>query len=668
MKFLNNLNIRGKLLMLIAPPLLALLAMEVHDLSETNSDISSLESVSVLVKLTELNSKVAHELQKERGMSAGFLGSRGNDFADALPQQRRLSDEQISAWRNYLRTVDLREYSEVATLISEASLEIDRIADVRNGVSALKLPLKEALAYYTGTISHLLQVPARATLYTNEGTLSRKLQAYYNFLQAKERSGIERAVLANVFAADQFGPGLHNRFVRLVTEQDAYFQNFERFSESVELADYRTFLASTANKEVLNLRERAEGNASTGGFGVGSEDWFRSATARINELKALEDKLSQSLLTESASKLAQAQSEMSSVLITSIAVIAAVVVIATGIFRGLSFQIQELTTSLRRMANDLNLHQPAKVLSDDELGKAAQDFNHMQAELASMVHSINEISQHLTLIAMQNHVTISLSTKGMVKQQDETGSVVTAITELEQATREIANNIQTMADRSDGANNVIHSSTKVVQSSVERIASLNDSMAHVSHAIRELHDSSDSIGGVLSVIKAIAEQTNLLALNAAIEAARAGEQGRGFAVVADEVRTLAQRTQDSTAEIEQIVGKFQKEARQAFDAVDSSQKAVNETVQLADTLSQELSNIRDAVTEIRDMSDQVAAAAEEQVQTNQEVARSITSIYDISRHTSATGDFMRKTAKEQRELADRLKSESSRFDLGIRVR
>ena len=668
MQFLNNLNIRGKLLMLIAPPLLALLAMEAHDLAETNTKISSLESVSVLVKLTELNSLVAHELQKERGMSAGFLGSGGKNFADALPQQRRVADEQAAKWRDYVRTVDLKPYPEVASLVSEASRELDRIADIRNGISSLKLPVKDAIGYYSGTISHLLLVPARATLYSNDGQLSRKMQAYYNFLQAKERAGIERAVLANVFAADQFGAGLYTRFVRLVSEQEAFFQSFERFSSPEELTDYRAFLASAANRDVIALRERAEQQATDGGFNVRPEDWFRSATSRINELKALEDKLSTALINDAEAGLSAAEGELSSVVMTSLVVIIAVLAIATGIFKGLSDQIRELTSALRRMSNDLNLHQPAKVLSGDELGQAARDYNHMQAELAAMVHSINEISQHLTLIAMQNHVTISLSTKGMVKQQDETGSVVTAITELEQATREIANNIQTMADRSDGANNVIHSSTKVVQSSVERIASLNDSMAHVSHAIRELHDSSDSIGGVLSVIKAIAEQTNLLALNAAIEAARAGEQGRGFAVVADEVRTLAQRTQDSTAEIEQIVGKFQKEARQAFDAVDSSQKAVTETVQLADTLSQELSNIRDAVTEIRDMSDQVAAAAEEQVQTNQEVARSISSIYDISRHTSATGDFMRKTAKEQRELADKLKQQSSRFDLGVRVR
>lgn len=664
MKFLSRLSIRDKLFLLVLPPVIALLLTDLRNLQEAGEDISGYESVKVLVEITQLNSALAHELQKERGMSAGYLGSKGAAFGDALPGQRRLADDRLNAWNKYVTTHDFSGYPDVKILVENARDGFQRLAQIRSGVSDQTTSLKDTLGFYTTNIAHLLAVPAKATLYTNDSDLSRRLQAYYSFLQGKERSGIERAVLSNAFGADRFAPGLHTRFVRLVSEQDAYLGSFVAFSQAGEAAEYNQFLQSSAHKDVVALRELAEQRAETGGFGVAAADWFRKATTRINALKTMEDTLSTGLVNQATQALNAAESRFAMILIMTLAIITGAVVITVGILKGLLSQISALSKAVRRMANDFNLHEPAKVFSEDELGRAAADFNHMQAEFAGMVRSIENISQHLTLIAMQNHVTISLSTKGMVQQQDETGSIVTAVTELEQATREIASNIQTMADRSDIANGVIRKSGVVVQNSVERIASLNDSMANVSRAIKELHDSSDSIGGVLSVIKAIAEQTNLLALNAAIEAARAGEQGRGFAVVADEVRTLAQRTQDSTAEIEQIVGKFQKEARSAFNAVDESQKSVDETVQLADTLSQELSNIRDAVTEIRDMSDQVAAAAEEQVQTNQEVSRSISSIHDISRHTAATGDFMRKTAKEQRELAADLKAQAARFDLG----
>lgn len=661
---LSQISLRGKLLLLVIPPLLTLLLTDLWFLKESHDRINGLKSVQTLVTLTQLNSELAHELQKERGMSAGYIGSGGQSFAKAILQQRQVTDARLADWRAFVDSADLSSFSMVDQDTQRALTAFSTLEDRRKLVTALDADLKSTLAFYSGAIENLLLVPADATNYTTDAEISRALQAYYSFLQAKERAGIERAVLSNVFAADKFAEGLYEKHIRLVSEQYIFLDTFKHFTDDKGLQLYKDFSESKEVKKVYEFRGIALKSATKQGFNVVSTEWFAAATARIDLLKSFESSLSGALGELSELHLEQAYSEFYIILSVAVAMVILMTLLMAGILKSVLGQLKQLTLGIQRMANDMNLHSPVKVFSSDELGAAAKDFNHMQANMADMVASIESVSKHLNLIAIQNHATISLSTKGMLKQQDETGLVVVAVEELEEVAKDIARNIQEMSDQSDAAEKIVHTSVGVVQSSVEKISGLTDSMETVSGVIQELHDSSQLIGGVLNVIKEIAEQTNLLALNAAIEAARAGEQGRGFAVVADEVRTLAQRTQDSTAEIEQIVRKFQKEAQSATDAVDASQSGVVATVRLSDSLTKELSLIQNAIREIRERSDQIAAAAEEQVQTNNEVAKNTSNIFDISRHTVVTGDFMQKTAKEQKELASQLQTQAERFDLG----
>ncbi len=662
MALLKNMSVKHKLLVLVAVPLLLAGYLESQRVVSAFDQVGELESVRILVAVTAANSLLAHELQKERGMSAGYLGSQGKSFSDTLPGQRALTDEKLKLWRGKVeQNPELGNYPEIHAVVSNITDHLSRLREIRSGVDGLSLPLDDVLTYYTSTIDRLLVIPAMATTYTSDGTTIRQLQAYYSFLQGKERAGIERAVLSNVFGRDRFTPALFTRFVRLVSEQDAHLQTFSRLAAKDILSRYDDFLISPASTDVSRMRDVAFSRQQD--FGIDAKAWFTNATARINALKQLEDRQEQ-LLEE------HAQTELSRIRLQAWvgSIIAGVVIILTLILATLLSvwmyrQIMVLQSGLNHAGRDLQLDHRIAVTLGDELGEAAQDANRMFERMGDMVRRIRSISDQLTLISMQNHVTISLSTKGMNLQQDETGKVVTAVSQQEIATQDIASSMQQVADQTESANTITLQSGAAVERSVQVIHQLDERMLQVSAVIRDLHSSSDSIGGVLSVIKNIAEQTNLLALNAAIEAARAGEQGRGFAVVADEVRTLAQRTQESTAEIENIIGRFQQESRRAFEAVETSQQAVEETVSLATGLTGELEKIENAIAVIRDMTDQVAAAAEEHVATNKEVSGSIRSIYKIAEHTVATSNFMSKTAKEQQELAGQLRELAGQFSI-----
>lgn len=661
MDFLKNASVKNKFALLLLIPLASLLFFESIALKRHLQDISSLEHVVDLAELSAMNSALAHELQKERGMSAGFLGSKGAKFADALPKQRKLTDSRLAEWKNWLESHDYQGDDRVLAELASAANGLKKLAGIRSGVSAQSLPLSEVLKFYTGNIRHLLVVPAYATEYTENGELSRLLQAYYNFLQGKERAGIERAVLSNTFAADRFAPGLFARFVDLVSGQTAFFNNYLLFADDKALTQYNRFKVGTEQAAVEKYRETARENFISGGFGVEASVWFAASTDRINQLKNLEDDFRTDMVDHAKQLVFAATTRMWSSVLMACAIIALTVLTGWWISNLMYRQIRSLSDSMQLAGNELRLDTRCEIVMKDELGQSAVALNEMLANISGLVRNLDDTSHELELISIQNHCTVSLSSKGMMVQQQESEKVVVGVSQLEQATREIAANIQNVADQSGQAGEVAESSSQVVGHSVERIRDLDQHMTQVSSTIQELHESSGAIGGVLNVIKSIAEQTNLLALNAAIEAARAGEQGRGFAVVADEVRTLAQRTQESTAEIESIIGKFQQESEAAFQAVEHSKSAVEENVSMSGELDKALASIRTAISDIQNLSDQVAAAAEEQVATNQELAEAMRNIHNIAEHTVATSEFMRKTSKTQRELAKELNDKADQF-------
>lgn len=292
---------------------------------------------------------------------------------------------------------------------------------------------------------------------------------------------------------------------------------------------------------------------------------------------------------------------------------------------------------------------------------AANDFNRMQARLRDIVALIDDSAQRLRVSSDSSEEAIQACAVNMERQQVEANKAVSRVGEMEASSQAMSTDITAVVSEADKAAGVTQHSAGIVQNNLSCIGSLSDSMNSVAGVIKQLYESSESIGSVLGVIKSIAEQTNLLALNAAIEAARAGEQGRGFAVVADEVRTLAQKTQTSTSEIEAIISQFQKDSRKAYDTVEGSKTSVTEAVSLADSLNHELDLILEAVNQIKDRTVQVTGISDKQVMSNHKVSESIHEIHQLAQCTATTGNRIMVSVKEQSELAARLAEQARQF-------
>lgn len=333
------------------------------------------------------------------------------------------------------------------------------------------------------------------------------------------------------------------------------------------------------------------------------------------------------------------------------------------IIRSIMEPVRKISEAISRIeeTKDLTIRCDTKV--DDEIGQIAAHFN-------SMVESFQQlIKLVLDSVDVVNHSCQELSansiraSEGVARQLNETDMVATAITEMGATIDEIASNTELAAERASNTHdNAQRGQISVVQT-IEKIQALAEQLNGSAQVAVELEKDSETIGRVLDVIRGIAEQTNLLALNAAIEAARAGEQGRGFAVVADEVRSLAMRTQESTEEIAGIIETLQSRTRSIVDLMESTQKQGSESAEQAASAGTLLEQINTDVTNIMDMSTQIAAAIEEQSMVASEVNKNVVIIRDIAAESATAADENASASDEVKARTESLLQSVSVFKI-----
>jgi methyl-accepting chemotaxis protein len=345
-----------------------------------------------------------------------------------------------------------------------------------------------------------------------------------------------------------------------------------------------------------------------------------------------------------------------SIVVGALVSLALAYLIISGISRG----VREVEQTARQLAGG-DLGARVDYTNQDELGRVAEAFNQM----ADKFHqAINEVKDSVTQLASAAEETSAVTTQtnaGISQQLSETSQVATAMTEMSATVQDVARNAVEAAAAAREADDTFGEGKQVVDRVISAIGELAGEVESAANVIQQLEVESRNIGSVLDVIKSIAEQTNLLALNAAIEAARAGEQGRGFAVVADEVRTLAGRTQESTQEIEEMISRLQAGTDNAVKVMQTGKDITQVGVEQAAAAGEALQTINAAVDRISSMNTQIASAAEEQSSVTEEINRSIVSINEVAEQSSVGAQQTAEASDDLAKLAEQLKALVGRF-------
>lgn len=360
-----------------------------------------------------------------------------------------------------------------------------------------------------------------------------------------------------------------------------------------------------------------------------------------------------------------AHSDLLKSLVTMAVVITLIVIaVVSWLVNFLFRDLVRVSDALEEIASgEGDLTQRLEPRSDDEVGQLATNFNIFVGNMHEMVSKLSLVSASLSEQSKQTAQQSEERSARIRLQQDEINMVATAINEMAAATQEIAGNADNTAQNSSEAVTAcVHGGEQVVQTqgSIQNLAA---EVQVATEVIQELEVHGNSINTILSTIQDIAEQTNLLALNAAIEAARAGEQGRGFAVVADEVRVLSQRTHASTQEIQQMIETLQSTTGKAVSIMGDSRQLANTSVADADSAAVSLTQIQSAVERISDMATQIASAAEEQASVTSEITRNTVGIRDVSNELANEAHDAAGQAAQLSELSHELEQEIQRFKL-----
>jgi len=681
--FIGNFKIGNRVALALALPVIGMLAFSgftVFDKYETSAEMGKVLELS---QVAPVISAVVHEMQKERGMSAGFIASKGAKFFQDLPAQRKLTDNSQAALAAALNSFDAASFSaELVNRIETAERALANLSAKRAQVSGLEINVPQMAGFYTPTIAKLLHIIEDMTVLSTEATVTNAITAYTAFLQGKERAGVERAMGAVGYGSGAFQPAIHGKFQQLIAMQDNFLSRFAIYASDDQKAFLKSTVSGAAVNEVNRLRKIAIDSPVTGTLErIEGGYWFKTITEKIELLKTVEDKIASDLQASAASIESTAYTSFLLLAVVTLILMLLTAAVVYSIVTGITRPITNMTSAMNILAEGNNEIEIYYVGQRDEIGemaKSVQVFKENAIEKARLTaeqtvenekrearaQHIDELCKKFdgnisgvvgAVSAASNEVELSaVSMSTTAEQTSQQSSVVAS------ASEEATANVQTVASAAEELASSIAEIARQVDDSTRNAQNAVNEAEKTNDTVKSLSEAGQKIGDVVQLINDIASQTNLLALNATIEAARAGEAGKGFAVVASEVKSLANQTAKATDEIGTQIATLQGATGDAVSAIEGIGVMIGEISEISTTVAS-------AVEEQRAATGEISRNVQEAATGTQEVTSNISGVHEAAQETGSAAVQVKNAATELSQQSVVLRQEVETFLKEIRA-